>query len=175
MAGGAKRVDNLVQPYLTSRVLECRVAPDCVCPKSQMKKLITTLCVALLVAGCSGSYDLPAVDSGVVEIHSSGGVPDQPQTAKLSSTQIKALSDWFSSHRTGWKRTLEDTAPGVMVYLKHGDANVAYVNVQGHDVYSGGRRRLLTVEERKDIQGILSTGLRSEDRADPSFGSSSTR
>ena len=140
-----------------------------------MKKSLTTLWIALLVAGCSGSYELPAVDSGMVEIHSSGGVPDQPQTTKLSSAQIKALSDWFSSHRTGWKRTLEDRAPGIMVYLKHGDANVAYVNVQGHDLYSGGRRRFLTGEEREDIQAILSTGLMSANRADPSFGSSSPR
>lgn len=139
------------------------------------KKLITALVAALLVAGCSGSYDLPPVDSGMVEMQSSGDVPGQPHTAKLSPMQIKALSDWFSSHRTGWERTLEDTAPGIMVYLKRGDAKVAYVNILGHHLNSGGRRRLLTAEEREDIQAILSMGLRSADRADPSSCGSSPR
>jgi hypothetical protein len=127
-----------------------------------MKTFLTIFLFTSLIYGCSGSYDLPAVDSGMVEVHSSRGIPDQPRTVKLTVTQIEALKAWFSNHRTQWTRILEDTAPGTFVFLRHGQTNAAYVNVLGSNIYSGGRRRPLTPEERDEILTILGDGKRDE-------------
>lgn len=130
-----------------------------------MRKLIATFFGMFLFIGCSG-FKLPPVDSGVLEIHSGYG-GGQIRTSKLESTQIKAISDWFSAHVTGWERTLDDVSPAVIAYLKHDNVVVAYVNIRGNDIYSGGYHRVLTPEERKAIDTIFSADLISADRVDP--------
>ncbi|HZZ58216.1 MAG TPA: hypothetical protein VFE31_10330 [Opitutaceae bacterium] len=118
--------------------------------------MLLALAVGALAAGCSGNYDLPPVDSGVVDLHE--GVPDRVHTANLSAEQVNALADWFSHHRTGWTLSLADTPPGIMVYLKREGTGVAYANILGSYIYSADRRRLLTTQEREDLETILVRG-----------------
>lgn len=121
-----------------------------------MRKYTIPISAVLLMVGCSGTYNLPDVDSGSVEVHAGSGAFDHPHLANLSPTQIRDLSTWFYNHRTGWERVIADTAPGTFVYLKHGATNAAYVNIQGHYVYSADKRRALTDKEREAILAILS-------------------
>ena len=118
-----------------------------------MKKPIALLSFALLLAGCS--YDLPLADSGFVEIHSLVGGVDHPTKAELSSAQIKTLSQWFSGHATGWKYEIADTAPGSFVYLKHGDKNVAGVNLRPEGIYVASYFRTLTPAEHTELESII--------------------
>lgn len=118
-----------------------------------MKKIAVAFSFVLLLAGCS--YDLPLADSGFVETHSLVGGVDHTTKAELYPAQIKALSEWFSGHVEGWSYKIDDIAPGTFIYLKHGDKNVAGVNLRPAGIYVASYFRTLTKEEHAELASII--------------------
>src|SRR6187431_939914 len=118
-----------------------------------MKNQVAIVSCAFLLAGCS--YELPLVDSGFVETHSRVLGLDRATTTELSAAQIKALSEWFARHPTGWEYKVADIAPGAFVYLKHGPKNVAGVNLRPEGVYVASYFRSLTADEHSELASII--------------------
>lgn len=82
------------------------------------------MCVLLVLAGCK--FTLPEVASATVERYQSGSTL---QSRSLNSSQIHALSRWFSKHETGWSSSVVSYVPTIEVRVKHSNGDVSVVNI----------------------------------------------
>ena len=98
---------------------------------------------------------MPAFDSGKLEHHVTIDGRDQVSTSALSQAQLSALTEWFSTHRSGWKKSYVDAAPVKLVYLSRGGVEPSYFNLNGKILYAASYSRLLTLEEQHALEKIL--------------------
>jgi hypothetical protein len=83
------------------------------------------------------------------------GGRDRATTGPLTKPQVEALVSWLHAHDTGWKYRLEDTGPGLLIYLKHGDAPVVVINVLEHEIKAKDLFRAITPDERAALWAML--------------------
>jgi hypothetical protein len=119
-------------------------------------KIVFSLVALLLLAGCK--YNLPAVDSGSVELHSDGHIT----RGELSKFQIDALSEWLRSHKTGWEFKIENRRPELVVHLKRKGSIVAAVDIGQGEVAVMDFVRSISAEERTKLYTILASFFTSE-------------
>jgi len=110
-------------------------------------------CALALLAGCK--LELPAIDAGTFEHHFMVGGRDQVATGSLSESQVKALVAWLQLHPGGWNYRIEDTGPGLLVYLKQGGVPVLVVNIRAHEVKARDLFRPITPGERAALYAML--------------------
>jgi hypothetical protein len=110
--------------------------------------LVVALCT--LLVGCS--FDMPAFDSGKLEDH--GGTFGVTISA-LTQEQLGSLTEWFSTHQSGWKKSYSDAAPGKFVYLLRSGVHVGYFNLNGNVLYAASYSRILTPDEQQALEAIL--------------------
>ena len=110
-------------------------------------------CLTLLLAGCK--LELPAIDGGSFEVHAMISGRDRVTTGPLTKPQIEALVSWLRAHDAGWNHRLEDTAPGLLVHLKHGDAPVVVVNIRENEVKVKDLFRAISPDERAVLLAML--------------------
>jgi len=112
--------------------------------------------LAMCLVGCKREVpDLSKANAGIVATHSRLGLVDNVTNSTLSPLQVKALSDWVSSHRTNWYWKFEDTAPGTLVFLEHDGVAVTAVNIREQFVCVGDTYRDLTPSEWAELQKII--------------------
>lgn len=78
----------------------------------------------------------------------------------MSSTQVAALNDWLSSHRSGWSASYVSHVPRIQVQLSHTNGESSSLQlVAGKLIVYGGsgqQERALTAEEFNALFRLLS-------------------
>lgn len=118
-----------------------------------MKFRILIIAMCALLVGCS--FDMPAFDAGKLEHHVEVDGRDRVSTLALSKAQLSALSEWFATHRSAWKKSYVDAAPVKLVYLSREGASVAYFNLSGNTLYAASYSKILTPDEQQALEQIL--------------------
>jgi hypothetical protein len=116
-----------------------------------LMKIIPVLLAVLLL--CSCKYELPAVDSGSIELHANGSVVK----GDLSAAQISMLQDWLKSHQTGWEFKVEDRYPEMLVFLKRRGETVAVVDIRKTEIAVKNLVTPITEEDRAKLVLMLAS------------------
>jgi hypothetical protein len=118
-----------------------------------MKIRVLLIAFCAFLAGCS--FEMPAFDSGKLEIHVFSDGRDRVTTSDLSPEQLSAIAAWFAAHHDGWKKSYVDAAPVKFVHLSKAGSPVAYFNLSGSIVYAASYSRVLTASEEQSLKDIL--------------------
>jgi hypothetical protein len=122
-----------------------------------LMKIIPVLLAVLLL--CSCKYELPAVDSGSIELHANGSVVK----GDLSAAQISVLQDWLKSHQTGWEFKVEDRYPEMLVFLKRRGETVAVVDIRKTEIAVKNLVMPITEEDRAKLVLMLASFITRKD------------
>jgi hypothetical protein len=122
-----------------------------------LMKIIPVLLAVLLL--CSCKYELPAVDSGYIELHANGSVVK----GDLSAAQISVLQDWLKSHQTGWEFKVEDRYPEMLVFLKRRGETVAVVDIRKTEIAVKNLVTPITEEDRAKLVLMLASFITRKD------------
>lgn len=118
-----------------------------------MKSSILIIAICALLVGCK--FDMPAFDVGKLEHHVTIDGRDSISTTALSQAQLSALTQWFSTHQSGWKKSYVDAGPERFVSLSRGGTEPSYFNLTGNTLYAASYSKLLTLEEQHALEKIL--------------------
>jgi len=116
-----------------------------------MKRFLSILVAAFLLAGCR--IELPPVEAGFVA--NGYATVDSPNKNALSPAQLEALAEWFAQRRDGWQFRIVDFAPDTSLLLKHQHEKITWVYLSGNQLWVRDRVKLLTDDERLELQAIL--------------------
>jgi hypothetical protein len=110
--------------------------------------------LALFLAGCK--FSLPQVSSATIEQYQTG----RPLQAKeLTPNQVRALSDWFSQHSSGWSSSVASYVPTLLVHAKHTDGDTSVINIMSNMVVvynrSGQYQQQFTPSALAEIRRIV--------------------
>ena len=110
--------------------------------------------LALSLAGCK--FSLPQVSSATVEQYQTG----RPLQAKeLSPKQVRALTDWFSQHDSGWSSSVVSYVPTLLIRAKHTDGDTSVINIMSGMVVvynrSGQYQQQFSQSELSAIHSIV--------------------
>jgi len=125
-----------------------------------MKTLISLLVAVLLsvvVAGCN--LDVPSIASATCTRYVNGS-PGKPTL--LSPGQIRELSEWFASHRSGWSQSVVTYVPVVELRVAHDNGTTSVVNVRPRKIVIygsfGQSERELSEAEASTLHRVLQNG-----------------
>ncbi len=116
-----------------------------------MKRFFVAVVTILLLAGCH--VELPPVEEGYFA-HGYFTV-DSPNKAALSPAQLRALTEWFSRRQSGWLFRIEDYALDTCLVFKHPHNKITWVYLSGNQLWVRDRMKLLTGDERAELDAIL--------------------
>lgn len=110
--------------------------------------------LAFFLAGCE--FTLPQVSSVTIEQYGTG----RPlHTRELSPNQVRALTDWFSLHDTGWSSSVVSYVPTLQIRAKHPDGDTSVINIMSNMVVvynrSGQYQQQFTPSELAEIRRIV--------------------
>lgn len=110
--------------------------------------------LALFLAGCK--FILPQVSSATLEQYSTG----RPlQARELTPNQVRALTDWFSQHGSGWSSSVVSYVPTLLVRATHTDGDTSVINIMSNMVVvynrSGQYQQQFTPSELAEIRRIV--------------------
>jgi hypothetical protein len=112
--------------------------------------------LALFLAGCK--FTLPPVNSATLEQY---GTARPFQAIELTPIQVRALTDWFSLHGSGWSSSVVSYAPTLFVRAKHTDGGLSVINIMSNMVVvynrSGQYQQKFTPSELAEIRHIVGT------------------
>lgn len=112
--------------------------------------------LTLFLTGCE--LTLQQVSSATLEHYEKGLAL---QAKELSQNQVRALSDWFSQHGSGWSLSVVSYVPALLVRAKHTDGETSTINIMTNLVVVNNRGRqyqqLFTPSELAEMRRIVET------------------
>jgi hypothetical protein len=84
---------------------------------------------AFVLVSCR--IDVPEIQAGRGELYENG----RPvKTWQLNQQQLRALSQWLSSHQSGWTPSVVDFVPVLQITLQHKDGASSGMNIRTQNV-----------------------------------------
>jgi hypothetical protein len=119
--------------------------------------LLVAVLLSVAIAGCN--LDVPSIAS-VTCTRYVGGSPGK--LTPLSSSQIRHLTEWFASHRSGWSQSVVTYVPVVELRIEHGNGTASVVNVGPLKIVIygsfGQSERTLSEAEANTLLRVLQDG-----------------
>jgi len=110
--------------------------------------------LALFLAGCK--FTLPQVSSATLEQYNTGRALE---VRELTPNQVRALTDWFSLHGSGWSSSVVSYVPTLLVRAKHTYGDTSVINIMSNMVVvynrSGQYQQQFTPTELAEIRRIV--------------------